>query len=135
MGEEICISYERPKREFMPLVEPVGGAYVMLDCDCGARFCMGAIARRVLTNRPTDYDPFFLDPHPTVKDMLRIDLAFLRKANDRYAERKPAEKDIKSMCQYIKNGAEVKVDAEMIANCSRCMSVDSCCVSMGVKNA
>lgn len=118
----------------MPITEIVGGAYHVLDCSCGARFCCGDIARRVLANKPKDYDIYFLSRGVPDPKALRINLVFLRLANDRYAKRKSAEKNIKKMCMNIMNGEEPTVGMENIAECSRYLNIDSCCVSMNVKS-
>lgn len=119
----------------MPIIEVVGGAYSMLECNCGAKFCCGEIARRVMSNNTLDYDPYFLLPGLLDPDMLRINLLFLRKANERYAERKPSDRGIKQMCVYINGGAAPTVGADTITNCSRHLNIDSCCVNMNVKSA
>lgn len=95
---------------------------------------MGDIARRVMSNAPTDYDAYFLTPDKIIPDMLCVDLTMLRTANDRYGKRKTAEKNIRGMCSNIMQGAEPTLQDGSIVKCSRYMSVDSLCISMGVKN-
>lgn len=118
----------------MPILEPVGGAYSMLQCLCGATFCCGDIARRIMDNSPADYDMYFLKKGHPIPKMLIVRLAVLRLANDAYANLPRPRSEFKALCTNVTRGSGLEVDEDTVLECSRYMSIESCCVNMLVKN-
>lgn len=119
----------------MPIIEPIGGAYSMIQCLCGATFCCGDIARRVMSNSPTDYDVYFLKPGEEDPKMLSVNLALLRAANDTCAVRARLPSEFRAMCIYLTNGKSPDIKFESIRSCSRYMNIGSCCVNVSVQDS
>ena len=71
--------YNDPTVATLEIHEPVGGCFRPYECGCGAAFCMGDTARRLLAGHLTPSDCLLFENNTT--GSLKLNVEIIKKAN------------------------------------------------------
>lgn len=91
-GDELTKCYEADDMVAVPFDDPVGGSYMLHDCNCGRRICCGDISSRILSGHPNDHDMFFVReclPEKCTEECLGLDIRLIRDLNDEFCALHP----------------------------------------------
>lgn len=78
-NQEITVFYNDPTVATIEIHEPVGGCFCPYECKCGAPFCMGDTARRLIAGRLTPSDCLLFQNN--TEGPLKLNVELIKKAN------------------------------------------------------
>lgn len=101
----MTLNYEADDKVVFPFSELVGGAYKLMDCNCGSVICCADISCRLIRGSPDEFDAFFVGNVDENVEESRVDEVDTDPKKSRKRRGRRRRKNDEKMNAGIKNGA------------------------------